>query len=1056
MSLRKSVWSVRIRGTIALATALALSGCSPDERIPGSVEVESCETGEAAAEAGLETGDVVQAWHQGSANGDVASPFHLAQVEQELAPHGPVTLTVVRDEKRLLLEIATGRWAMATQPRFETRGARHRDDTANRPKDVAPTTSDEEWQTLSRSAMEADRPLDSAWFDIRTAVARARSGHVEDAETVLNTGASKIAEPQLLPTYWERAGAALLAAGQTGIAAGAFDRTVTILEDETPDSPAFAYALLQRCRADFRSCNERASRALELYGRTGATTIEVAEASGAVGVVAYYRSDLDAAESAYLRALTIARDTMPGSPTELNLLGNLGLVAMRRGDFESAGQLFREERDKAIRLGDDNRYLGYAANYLGLLAKNTGRYDEARLHYEQALRVFEKIRPDGLQVAGVLSNLGNIERRQGRLTIARSHHERALALRRQIAPDGAEVVSSLHNLGIVARRQGDLAAARQFYEQALALKRDYAPGSLWVASTLYELGVTSATEGDTDAAVDYLERALEIRRRVAPNSLDVAASLVALGRVEFHRRQVDMAESRWRQAIDIVEFKRPTEGEDAWFRARYRDCYFSLASLLVERGQHVEAWDILERDRALSLRTAIARRSSVPAEVPAELWHARARTAGRLARLEGRFARLDPVQNETSLRSLRDQIETLETEVERISTAISLASPALAMLERPTTLSLADLSRRLNPGTATLTFTVGEESTLVTATASGVGHQRAIRTDRIDIGEQELATRVQRFHAFIARGRLDDELDPAMIEQGARLFELLLAPVWETVRTAERLLVVPDGPLYELAFAALVLPGDGAPRFVGHALPLFTSPSASLAVELADRSERSAEDRVTVVAFGEPLYPDSAPTVLQHRLQPLPGSGIEIEAVRRIFGDDARVYRGPEASETNLRRNGQRVSIVHFAVHAHIDPETPMESALFFSQAAEPVGATSDGVVSAWDIVDGVGPDAEVVVLSSCSTARGQVVSGEGIIGIARAFHVAGARTLVASHWEIPDKATARLMTHFYERLAEGQSTVEALFNAQQTVAADPQFEHPYNWASFQIRGDWH
>jgi CHAT domain-containing protein len=83
------------------------------------------------------------------------------------------------------------------------------------------------------------------------------------------------------------------------------------------------------------------------------------------------------------------------------------------------------------------------------------------------------------------------------------------------------------------------------------------------------------------------------------------------------------------------------------------------------------------------------------------------------------------------------------------------------------------------------------------------------------------------------------------------------------------------------------------------------------------------------------------------------------------------------------------------------------------------------------------------------------VVSGEGIIGLARAFQVAGARTLIASQWEIPDRATALLMAHFYERLAEGQSSVDALFQAQRTLAADPRYSHPYNWASFQIKGDW-
>jgi hypothetical protein len=319
------------------------AGWSPCSAVPAEV-------------AGLQTGDVVQAWRQGSANGDVASPFQLARVEQELAPHGPVILTVARNGARLDLEVTTGRWALSTHPRLETQVGRLPDDT------TSPPAPEEDWEALSRSAMDAGRPLDSAWFDIRTAVELARSGMVEDADAILNSGASKIAESRLLPFYWERACDALLVAGQTGIAARAIDRAVGILDDESPESPALAHALLQRCRADFRSCNDRASRALEIYSRINATTIEVAEALTSVGIVAYYRSELDPAEIAYHRALNVTRITMPGSPTELNLLGNLGLVAMRRGDFASAGQLFRKERDKAIQLGGSNTCLGFASS----------------------------------------------------------------------------------------------------------------------------------------------------------------------------------------------------------------------------------------------------------------------------------------------------------------------------------------------------------------------------------------------------------------------------------------------------------------------------------------------------------------------------------------------------------------------------------------------------------------------------------------------------------------------------------------------------------------------
>jgi CHAT domain-containing protein len=132
-----------------------------------------------------------------------------------------------------------------------------------------------------------------------------------------------------------------------------------------------------------------------------------------------------------------------------------------------------------------------------------------------------------------------------------------------------------------------------------------------------------------------------------------------------------------------------------------------------------------------------------------------------------------------------------------------------------------------------------------------------------------------------------------------------------------------------------------------------------------------------------------------------------------------------------------------------------MDSALFFSFRPDPPDSSDDGILSAWDIVDGPPIGADTVVLSSCSTATGRVISGEGIIGLARAFHVAGARTLVASQWAVPDHSTAELMTAFYGELAGGADTVEALRRARRVVARKPEFAHPYHWASFQIRGDW-
>jgi CHAT domain-containing protein len=113
-------------------------------------------------------------------------------------------------------------------------------------------------------------------------------------------------------------------------------------------------------------------------------------------------------------------------------------------------------------------------------------------------------------------------------------------------------------------------------------------------------------------------------------------------------------------------------------------------------------------------------------------------------------------------------------------------------------------------------------------------------------------------------------------------------------------------------------------------------------------------------------------------------------------------------------------------------------------------------VLTAWEVVDTLDTRADVVVLSACSTARGRAVPGEGVIGLARAFQIAGARTLVVSQWAIPDRSTAKLMERFYVSLQRGESTAEALRVAQLQVSdSDPGLAHPFHWASFQVRGDW-
>ena len=319
------------------------------------VVVESCGRGEAAEVAGLRPGDVVVEWRQGRANGAAESPFHLAIAEQELSPHGPVELVVRRASKRKRVVIPTGRWRVRFQPvlaapaRAAARAAEEAEDNG------AFETAAELWRSLAEDSTDTGRALDAAFFHTRCGVALAQAGRGDEASAALSAGTDHLSDRRLLAAYWERAGALFLKAGPAREAAQAFRAAIELLEIHAPDSPGMAHAQVQLCRTNYRACATEISRALEIYRGLGDESLELAGALTVEGTVWYFQGDLDAAEYSYRRALEIVGATAGGSPFEGELLGNLGLVAMKRGDFATARGLFERDMVIAEGIGPRNR-----------------------------------------------------------------------------------------------------------------------------------------------------------------------------------------------------------------------------------------------------------------------------------------------------------------------------------------------------------------------------------------------------------------------------------------------------------------------------------------------------------------------------------------------------------------------------------------------------------------------------------------------------------------------------------------------------------------------------
>jgi tetratricopeptide (TPR) repeat protein len=253
-----------------------------------------------------------------------------------------------------------------------------------------------------------------------------------------------------------------------------------------------------------------------------------------------------------------------------------------------------------------------------------------------------------------------------------------------------------------------------------------------------------------------------------------------------------------------------------------------------------------------------------------------------------------------------------------------------------------------------------------------------------------------------------------------RVQELVWAPLAPLLTRARRVLVVPHGPLGSLPFAALL----GSGETEGCAVDLAVVPSARVALHGLRCQPRPAR---SALVFAESSR-------LQHAAD-------EARDVASLF-PDARCFVDEAATLATLQALAPQADVIHFACHAQFRADNPTFSALHLHDAALSV-----------DVAQTLHLSRSTVVLSACETALADQGSGDEMVGLVRAFLVAGAARVVASLWPVDDRITARFMTCFYAALARDTAPAVALREAQHEIRRD--HPHPGHWAAFTLFGGW-
>jgi CHAT domain-containing protein/tetratricopeptide (TPR) repeat protein len=778
----------------------------------------------------------------------------------------------------------------------------------------------------------------------------------------------------------------------------------------------------------------------------------------------------------------------------------------RRGEaitLNSIGALYShlDDRQKAISYYDlalplfraisDRRGEAQALDNIGLIRARSGDAQQALAHFAQSLPL-RRASKDRRGEAFTLSCFGGIYFSRGDLTKALEYHQQALALRQAVGERGP-LATTLNQLGAIFASLGEAEKAADYYRRGLELWREVGNRS-GKAASLAGLARVDRDRGNLSRAREEIEAALtEVEMlRSKTTDLDSRATLFA--------SKQDLYEFYVNLLMDLHR-EQPGAGLDGEaFQAAERTRARNWLETFNETRGNIRAGvdaELLQREQRLArqLDTQAEHLARLPVNSSTQI-----KTAELKRNLDGLLTEYQETQAQIRARS-PDYAALVQPQPVRVK---ELQQQVLDDRSVLLAYSLGQNQSFL----WSVTKTSLQSFTLPGRSAVGKAARRfyELLTERnvSPAGETLLQKQVRLRQA-------DDELK----EASAALSQMLIAPVASQLIDKQRLLIVAEGPLLYVPFGALAAPSlqkseiDSVnskstrarkripvpgrslaaltmptPRLSGSRLlildhEIISLPSASvLEVLKRDENNRSKASKLLAV-IADPVFEKDDPRVRQNlgamlpiaadsNVTPaMPESGLlnftRLRFSRQEAADIAALapaatsFKAQDfaANREVIRSAGLgQYRLIHFATHTLNNNDHPELSGIVLSLVDEQ-GRTRDGFIRLHEIYN-LRLNADLVVLSSCQTALGKEIKGEGIIGLTRGFMYAGAHRVVASLWSVQDKATSELMTNFYRNLLKKKLPPgAALREAQLSMLQTARWGSPYYWAAFSLHGMW-
>ncbi|AFZ01956.1 CHAT domain-containing tetratricopeptide repeat protein [Calothrix sp. PCC 6303] len=844
---------------------------------------------------------------------------------------------------------------------------------------------------------------------------------------------------------------------------------------------------------------------LKLNRKTGEKD-EEASTLNQKGDIYIQQGDYQLALDAYNQALEIERSITKNPKAAARTLGNIALLYNSLGDSKLSIRTYNQALDIYRKL-DNKAQQARILLYMGGVYQKNEKLDDALVSYNQAIKLLNEENYN-LEIS-IHYGLARIYRDKEDYTKAFKSANLALELSKK-HENSFQEIASLGIIGSIYLAQGDYTNALDSYNEVLdrCRKSDL---KIKEAETLSTISIAYGFQQQHQKAINTLNEELKLRQTLkdkigeAQVNYQIAINQRKLGKLETALTNID-------EAIKIVESIRSNvknpDLRTSYF-ATVQNYYKFKIDLLMElhKKQPSKGYD------ALALNTSEASRARGLVDLLTEAGaNIRKGANPQLLAEEQRLqqllngkekARIDILSTskgndvaKTTADKLGDEIADIINQQQQLKTQILTKSPEYAALKYPQPLELKGIQQQLDKDTILLQYSLGKErSYLWLVTPDSVQAYELAKGEVIEKAVENFRDVILTANTPYGKDHPDDINQPA-----SQLSQMILAPVANKLGK-KRLVIVADGALQNIPFAALADPGTPPPTprlqggeeskplslqerglergsyqplLVNHEIVNLPSITAiqtqrkhlnnrllspkTLAV-LADPFFTTEQAQGKLEALG-PEISDNPQEVIKNseKLPPLPGTRIEAEAMLKSLSSDQKTHAFGADANYNFATNPTLKQYRHlfFATHGFVNTERPELSGIALAQVdkdGKPVDEKK-GYLRLGDIFN-MDWAAELVVLSACETGLGKDTKGEGLVGLTRGLMYAGSKRAVVSLWKVSDKGTSELMPIFYKSVLAGKSPAVALREAQLQMWQGKEWRNPYYWAAFTLQGEW-